>query len=191
MAFETFRDYFENGLHPSFNATYYLMARGVNNQKQLNELVLKLSDIRERALVAHIIAQTSVLSIIDRSQTNPDSKGRTAVTLADGEIGTTTDTQVCQGGARSTDHGTITITTTQTRIGDDTHDLEGGEAKLQTQYAQTHDLGATAATPADTVQEIAQNDLVRYKKESPSARIDRHPQTHQDDAMGLTAQRAL
>lgn len=65
MPFETFRDHFENGLHPSYYETYYLMSTSDMSHEQLKSLVLKLSDVRERALVKEMTSQTSLLSIAD------------------------------------------------------------------------------------------------------------------------------
>lgn len=67
MAFETFRDHFENGLHSSYYETYYLMSNANMTYDTLKTLVLKLSEIRERALVHQMTTQTSLLSITENS----------------------------------------------------------------------------------------------------------------------------
>ena len=70
MSFDSFREYFENGLHPSFYETYYLMSTADMNYARLKALVLKLSEIRERALVRQMTAQTSLLAIEDSYSEN-------------------------------------------------------------------------------------------------------------------------
>jgi len=54
MSLETFRDYFENGLNPSCFEMYYLLSSNNKNIRDLSQLVLKISDIKERELFSQI-----------------------------------------------------------------------------------------------------------------------------------------
>ena len=76
MPFETFREYFENGLNPSFYETYYLMCDSNMTYNSLKTLVFKLSEVRERALLKQITSQTSLLAISDDNQRDQHERGK-------------------------------------------------------------------------------------------------------------------
>ncbi|KAJ8965516.1 hypothetical protein NQ317_016788 [Molorchus minor] len=66
MPFEIFKEKFEDGLHPSLQETYLMMATHPMTKDQLRNLVLRLSEIKEKALVSSLTSQAALLTIGDR-----------------------------------------------------------------------------------------------------------------------------
>lgn len=74
MAFETFRDRFENGLHPIFYESYFLIAPDNMDMDALKKVIFKLSNVKERVLSK----QMSNLSLLSQpAQETPNREHST------------------------------------------------------------------------------------------------------------------
>ncbi|XP_030745177.1 uncharacterized protein LOC115874222 [Sitophilus oryzae] len=57
--FEQFRDYFENGLHPSYDKYYFMLSSRDMDFTALNNIVYKLSDLKDRLTDYNTLAHSS------------------------------------------------------------------------------------------------------------------------------------
>ncbi|XP_030761177.1 uncharacterized protein LOC115886229 [Sitophilus oryzae] len=57
--FDQFRDYFENGLHPSYDKYYYMLSSRDMDFTALKSIIFKLSDLKDRSSDCNTLARSS------------------------------------------------------------------------------------------------------------------------------------
>lgn len=70
MTFDKFKEHFEEGLHPSYFEMYYMMCQPTMEMDDLKALIIKISGIKEKALVAQMSQQTAFLTINPKESTS-------------------------------------------------------------------------------------------------------------------------
>lgn len=75
MHITTFRDHFENGLHPSFYEAYYLLAPTNMTMSDLRNIVYRLSDVKDRMLIAQM-SHPSLIALPQRVEVTQQATNR-------------------------------------------------------------------------------------------------------------------